>query len=339
MFRLAGNNLHFYNKLSCQKLRVFNILLYLSKSFPYPFINIMNEIDKLILGIGLSRDVIENYITFTDKYYNTYYLPKKSGGIRVIDSPGKNLKTIQRWVLKNYLDKLEVNKRANGFVKGRGIKRNALFHLNKKYILTIDIKNFFPSISQKQVFETLNEFYKEKDFSLKIAKLCTFQRRLPQGAPTSPILSNLVFKKIDDEIMQYCNSELINYSRYADDLTFSSDNKNSLQYLYSYVNDLLYKNNFNINKKKTRYLSGKGNMSITGVNINNGIPKANSKLKRKVRAELHHYIIKDQVPNFNKIAGYISFINSIEDNYFKKINDYINNLYKIKKTNEKPNIV
>lgn len=295
----------------------------------------MNEIDKFVLGVGLSRDVIENYITFTDKHYNTYYLPKKSGGKRIINCPGKNLKTIQRWILINYLDKLEVNKRANGFVKERGIKRNALFHLNKKYILTIDIKNFFPSITQKQVFETLNEHFKEKDFSLKIAKLCTYQRRLPQGAPTSPVLSNLVFKKIDDEIMQFCNSELINYSRYADDLTFSSDNKSSLQYLYKYLNDLLYKNNFNINKKKTRYLSGKGKMSITGISINTGIPKVNSKLKRKVRTELHHYIIKDQQQNLNKIAGYISFISSIEDDYFKKINDYIENLYVMKKQMKK----
>lgn len=291
----------------------------------------MKEFDKLILGVGLSRDVIENYITFTDKFYNTYYLPKKSGGKRVIDCPGKNLKTIQRWILKNYLDKLEVNKRANGFVKERGIKRNALFHLNKKYILTVDIKNFFPSISQKQVFETLNEHYKEKEFAIKIAKLCTFQRRLPQGAPTSPVLSNLVFKNIDEEIMKYCNSELINYSRYADDLTFSSDNKNSLQNSYKFVNDLLYKNGFNLNKKKTRYLSGKGKMTITGININTGVPKVSSKLKRKVRAELHHYIIKDQLPNLNKLAGYISFITSIEEDYFKKINEYIESLYKIKK--------
>ncbi len=291
----------------------------------------MKEFDKLILGVGLSRDVIENYITFTDKFYNTYYLPKKSGGKRVIDCPGKNLKTIQRWILKNYLDKLEVNKRANGFVKERGIKRNALFHLNKKYILTVDIKNFFPSISQKQVFETLNEHYKEKEFAIKIAKLCTFQRRLPQGAPTSPVLSNLVFKNIDEEIMKYCNSELINYSRYADDLTFSSDNKNSLQYSYKFVNDLLFKNGFNLNKKKTRYLSGKGKMTITGVNINSGVPKVSSKLKRKVRAELHHFIIKDQIPNLNKLAGYISFISSIEENYLKKINEYIESLYKIKK--------
>ena len=286
----------------------------------------MKELDKLILEVGLSRSVIENYIIFADKHYNTFYISKKSGGKRAIDCPGANLKTIQRWILKNYLNKLEVNKRANGFVEKRGIRRNALFHLNKKHLLTIDIKDFFPSISQKEVFQTLEEQLSDRDFAMKIAKICTYKRRLPQGAPTSPMLSNLVFKKIDDRIMKYCNSELINYSRYADDMTFSSDNKHSLQFVYKFVNALLYKNDYNINKKKTRYLSGKGNMSVTGVNINNGVPKVKGKLKRDVRAELHHYIVKKEKINLRRLAGYISFISSIEDDYKEKIKIYIEKL-------------
>lgn len=286
----------------------------------------MKDLDKLILEVGLSRSVIENYITFADKHYNTYYLPKKSGGKRTIDCPGANLKTIQRWILKNHLNKLEVNKRASGFVEKRGIKRNAMFHINKRYLLTIDILNFFPSISQKQVFKTLDEQLSDRDFAIKISKICTFKRRLPQGAPTSPVLSNLVFKKIDDEIMKYCNSELITYSRYADDMTFSSDNKHSLQFAYRFVNDLLYKEGFNINTKKTRYLSGKGNMSVTGVSINNGVPKAKSKLKRQIRTELHHYIIKEEKIDLRRLAGYVSFVSSIEDDYKEKIRKYIENL-------------
>lgn len=286
----------------------------------------MKDLDKLILGVGLSRSVIENYITFADKHYNTYYLPKKSGGKRVIDSPGANLKTIQKWILQNHLNKLEVNKRASGFVEKRGIKRNAMFHLNKRHLLTIDIKDFFPSISQKQVFDTLEEQFSDRDFAIKIAKICTYKRRLPQGAPTSPALSNLVFKKIDDEIMKYCNSELVNYSRYADDMTFSSDNKHSLQLAYKFVNQLLYTKGFNLNKKKTRYLSGKGNMSVTGVNINKGVPKVKGKLKREVRATLHHYIVKKEKVNLMRVAGYISFISSIEDDYKEKIRAYIERL-------------
>lgn len=287
----------------------------------------MKLFDEFILEVGLSRSAIENYITFADANYNTFYINKKGKEKkREIDCPNINLKSIQRWILNKYLYKIEVNKRANGFVLKRGIRRNAMFHLNKKYILSIDIKDFFPSITQRQVFEMFFENFADKEFSLKMAKLCTYKRRLPQGAPTSPTISNLVFKKIDDEIMKYCNSEMVNYSRYADDLTFSSDNKSHLGSVYRIVNDLLYKNGFNLNKEKTRYLSGKGPMEITGVYINSGEPKVNNKLKRQIRAELHNYIIKGKTPNLKKIAGYISFIRSIELDYGKKIENYILNL-------------
>jgi RNA-directed DNA polymerase len=291
----------------------------------------MKQFDNFILEIGLTRSALENYVTFSDTNYNSFYIPKKKKGEkRVIDCPNANLKAIQRFFLRRYLNKIEVNKRVNGFVPKRGIKRNALFHMKKKYLLTIDIKDFFPSISQKKVFEVLYEIYSDKAFALKIAKLCTYKRLLPQGAPTSPALSNLVFKGIDDKIMKYCNSEMVNYSRYADDLTFSSDNKNSLQYVYKFVNNLLYANGFNVNKKKTRYLSGKGKMSITGVYINSGKPKVNNQIKKQLRAELHQYIINDREINLNRVSGYISFIRSIEDDYLKKIETYIEKLKKKK---------
>jgi len=285
----------------------------------------MNKIDEFILETGLNRSAIENYITFADAYYNTFYIKKKQKGkMRIIDCPNANLKSIQRWILNKYLNKIEISKRANGFVQNRGIKRNAMFHLNKKYILSIDIKDFFPSITQKQVFEVLFKKFNDKGFALKLAKLCTFKRKLPQGAPTSPALSNIVFNEIDDSIMRFCNSKLVNYSRYADDLTFSSDNKNNLVTIYRYVNNLLRENGFRINKKKTRYLSGKGKMEITGVYINSGKPKVSKELRKQVRAELFNYFIKDNSSiNIKRLAGNISFIKSIESDYQKKIEGYI----------------
>ncbi|WP_282014172.1 retron St85 family RNA-directed DNA polymerase [Marinifilum flexuosum] len=291
----------------------------------------MNQFDKFIIEIGLTRSALENFITFSDAHYNTFYIPKKKGKLRIIDCPNQNIKAIQRFFLKKYLNKIEVNKRVNGFVPNRGIKRNALFHIKKKYLLTIDIKDFFPSISQKKVFNVLLDLYSDKDFALKMAKLCTYKKKLPQGAPTSPALSNLVFKPLDDEIMKYCNSEMVNYSRYADDLTFSSDNKSTLQYVYKFVNDLLYSHGYNINCSKTRYLSGKGQISITGVYINSGKPKVSKKLKKQIRAELHQYIINGKDVNINRISGYISFINSIEDDYSKKVELYVGKLRRKKR--------
>jgi len=272
--------------------------------------------------------VLDNYITYADSYYNTFYISKRNKTKkRQIDCPSKELKSIQRWVLSNYFNNIPISDRANGFVKGRGIKRNAQFHLKKSFILSIDIKDFFPSISQKQVYEALNKNIGENELNLKLAKLCTFKRHLPQGAPTSPVLSNIVFKEIDDEIISFCKTKFVAYSRYADDLVFSCDTKNTLVEIYSFVNSLLTKYSFNINKTKTKYFSGKGRMVITGININEGRLTVNKEIKRNLRCNLYNMIVKkDASINLNSIKGYLSFIYDIEPEYFFKMKEYIKQL-------------
>jgi RNA-directed DNA polymerase len=290
----------------------------------------MKTFDKFANEIGFNKQTLDNYITFADNYYNTYFISKKDRKKhRRIDSPSYELKSIQRWILHNLFYDIEVSSRANGFIKERGIKRNAQFHLQKRFLLTIDVQNFFPSISQQMVFNALNKYFTDKEFALKLAKLCTYERRLPQGAPTSPVLSNIIFKEIDEEIKNYCNTKLIVYSRYADDLVFSCDTKNSLIEVYSFTNRILSSNSFSINKSKTRYMSGKGRMVITGVNINDGRPTVSKKIKRKLRSKIYNFLIKkDKSIDINQILGYLSFIKDIEPDYHKKILNYINKLKK-----------
>ena len=269
--------------------------------------------------------MLDNYITFADKYYNSYYIKKKKKGAkREIDSPSNELKSIQRWVLTNYFNSIPISNRANGFIKGRGIKRNAQFHLNKSHILAIDVKNFFPSITQGMVYKSLSKHFDDADLTHKLAKLCTYKRRLPQGAPTSPILSNIVFKDIDDEITSFCKVRLVAYSRYADDMVFSSNTKDALLEIYNFVNKLLKNHSFEINTSKTKYLSGKGRMAITGININAGRLTVNKEIKRNLRSNLYNVIIKkDKTININSVLGYLSFIKDIEPDYYDKTKEYI----------------
>lgn len=292
----------------------------------------MKTFDSFAKDIGFNKQVLDNYITYADNYYNTFYISKrKKTKKRQIDCPSKELKSIQRWILSNYFNNIPVSNRANGFVKGRGIKRNAQFHLKKTYILSIDIKDFFPSISQKQVYEAISKHFEDNDLSLKLSKLCTFKRRLPQGAPTSPALSNIIFKEIDDEITSVCNTKLVVYSRYADDLVFSCETKNTLVEIYSIVNSILSKHSFTINKAKTKYLSGKGRMAITGININDGRLTVNKEIKRNLRSNLFNIIVKkDKTINVNSVLGYLSFIKDIEPDYYLKTKEYIK-LLKAKK--------
>lgn len=285
----------------------------------------MKTFDAFVKDIGLNKQVLDNYITYADNYYNTFYISKrKKTKKRQIDGPSKELKSIQRWILSNYFNNIPISNRANGFVKGRGIKRNAQFHLKKTYILSIDIKDFFLSISQKQVYEAISKHFEDNDLSLKLSKVCTFKRRLPQGAPTSPALSNIIFKEIDDEITSVCNTKLVVYSRYADDLVFSCKTKNTLVEIYSIVNNILSKHSFTINKAKTKYLSGKGRMAITGININDGRLTVNKEIKRNLRSNLFNIIVKkDNTINVNSVLGYLSFIKDIEPDYYLKTQEYI----------------
>jgi len=285
--------------------------------------------------IGLNMQMLDNYITFADKYYNTYYISKKNKSKkRKIDSPSKGLKGIQRWVLKNYFNNLPVAKRANGFISGRGIKRNAKYHIDKQFLLMIDIKDFSPSISQKMVYEALAKHFEDRELTLKLSKLCTYTRKLPQGAPTSPLLSNIVFKEIDEQISSFCNTKLVVYSRYADDLVFSSETKNTLSEVYAFVNNIFSKYPFNINHSKTRYLSRKGAMKVTGININEGRLTVSKEIKRNMRSMFYNYIVKtDTTVNINSAVGYLSFIKDIEPDYYKKFLVYID---KLKHQNRKP---
>ncbi len=292
------------------------------------FYTIMKTFNLFAKEIGFNKQMLDNYITFADKYYNTHYIKKKKkGSKREIDAPSNELKSIQRWVMSNYFSSIPISNRANGFIKGRGIKRNAQFHINKSYILAIDIKNFFPSITQGMVYQSLKKHFDDDELTYKLAKLCTYKRRLPQGAPTSPILSNIVFKDIDDEITNFCKVRLVAYSRYADDMVFSSNTKNVLVEIYFFVNRLLKEHSFVINTSKTKYLSGKGRMSITGININAGKLTVNQEIKRNLRSNLYNIIVKkDKSINLNSVLGYMSFIKDIEPDHYYKTKEYIEKL-------------
>lgn len=290
----------------------------------------MTKFEEFAKEIGFNQQVLDNYVTFADAHYNTFYIAKKKKAKkRKIDCPSKELKAIQRWILTNYLSSFPVSARANGFIQGRGIKRNAQHHLKKSFLLVVDIKDFFPSISQKQVYRSLQKHLKDKDFSLKLSKVCTYKRVLPQGAPTSPMLSNIVFKDIDDKITKFCNSKLVIYSRYADDLVFSCDTRSSLTEIYIYVRDLLTQNDFKINDSKTKFLSGRGRIVITGININEGKLTVRKEIKRNLRSNIYNLIIKkDKTIKVNSILGYLSFIKDIEPDYHVKLVEYIKRLKK-----------
>lgn len=240
---------------------------------------------------GLSRKIIEDIYLGKQQMYSTFRIPKKNGGFRRIEAPHGNLLLVQQ-VLSDFLQSMFIPKiAANGFVRGRSIVTNAAAHVNKKYVLNIDLKNFFPSISESRIRKVIQ--LPPLNFSEEIAEfiteLCTFKRRLPQGAPTSPVLSNIVCQALDRKIIRLGQKRFgrFHYSRYADDLTFSS-NKEFPDELLEAIKRVVHSEGFRLNPKKTRLLTQSDAQVVTGLVVNKKI-NVPRKFVRELRALLYSW--------------------------------------------------
>lgn len=292
------------------------------------------------LGLPIFQDVetmaeatrlTEKLVCFLSKEdaegrYVSFEIPKKDGGFREINAPCKSLKVLQRWILENILYKARVSPYSVGFIKiGRGspLVQCAERHRNNLYVLKMDLKNFYPSIQRKLVYNQFLQLGYNTYAANLLTNICTLYGKLPQGAVTSPYLANLVCYKMDVRIAGYCNKRDVIYTRYADDLTFSSDNRDALRNIYGMIKKIVEDQGFSLNYNKTQFMTPKGHKRILGVTINDGLLKAPKTLKRDVRAMIHYQIITGDYAKNDVIRGYIAYINSIEKNYKKKIINYI----------------
>ena len=234
-------------------------------------------------------------------YFNAGNIYKQ----RLIEAPSVNLKARQRWIAKNILENEPLGDWIHGYVKGKSIITNALVHAGKKRILHMDIKNFFQSITDEMVENEFAKMGYSESAAKELTSICTFsaemvywqevekpedisssQKYLPHGAPSSPWLSNLVFQNIDLQILDILKNKNIQYTRYADDLMFSS-NSDKLVWLKDEIEKLVSKNGFAINVGKTKLFEEKDQKLIMGLNLTNGIKIQNS-YKRKLRQEIYY---------------------------------------------------
>ena len=205
---------------------------------------------------------------------------------RIITAPSLNLKQRQKWILSEILNKIPISEHAHGFESGHSIKTNALIHANNDYVFCMDIKDFFPSISRQSVCEIFRTVGYSPKASDMLSKVCCYNNRLPQGAPTSPKLSNIFFAKIDTELANLAKLNNAIYSRYADDLTFSS--KHDIPALHKAVEEIIGKYNFTLNHKKTRVFYPGQPKRITGLIVQNGCIRVPKHFKRRLRQEIHY---------------------------------------------------
>ena len=199
--------------------------------------------------------------------YRVFQIPKKSGGIRVIEAPSDELKKIQLWIKENILDKFNPSQYAKGFKKGVSIYDNALPHVGKELVINIDLKDFFPSIKYSEIYKIFKYIGYTDGVSKLLTKLCTNSKNvLPQGSPASPSLSNLVSLKLDKRISRLADSIGADYTRYADDITFSG-NKSISQYT-DLIFKIIHEEGYEINEDKFRLQYSFQRQEVTGLIVN-----------------------------------------------------------------------
>ena len=261
----------------------------------------------------------------TGTHYHEFKIPKRTPGEwRTIRAPMPLLKKTQRWVLREILEKLPVHGAAQGFVSGASTLTNAAPHAGAKVVVKIDIKDFFPTITFSRVKGMFRAAGFREHIATVLALLCTEPPRdaikvggktyhvatgdpvLPQGAPTSPYITNILCRRLDRRLRGWCAKAGWRYTRYADDLTFScvSSEKpvgsNRVEALLEFAKKALGGEGFTVNDEKTLVMRQGRKQRVTGLVVNalpNGdtTPRAPKEFRRKLRAALHRKTLLERV--------------------------------------------
>jgi len=296
------------------------LMVYISNLYEKKTIVILT-FEHICRLIGVDVHILSKIIHNQTYFYHTFTIPKRNGKLREICAPSAVLLNCQKWIYQNLLKAIPVHKNCYGFREGFSIRNNAIEHLDTKFLLKLDLKDFFPSISIKRVIAIFINLGYSPQVSYCLAAICTLENKLPQGAPTSPQISNIIAKRLDYRLDGFAKKFNLNYSRYADDLTFSGEKLPIT--LVDYIEKIIVDEGFVLNKSKTKLLSPTKRKIVTGVSISSNKPTIPKAKKRFIRQEIH-YILNYGVENhlvkrnindpiyIERLLGYLFFWKSIE---------------------------
>ena len=292
---------------------------------------VIQSIDDFSVITHISKYTIYQLSYHSDKYYKIYDIPKKTGGKRMICQPSKKLKGLQSWLLVNILNKVQVSSSCKGFKKGSSTLDNALPHIGANTILNLDLKDFFPSVTSKQVYNVFRTIGYNSLISTVFANICTYDHRLPQGSPCSPLLANLTTWTLDLRIQGYVGKRGINYTRYADDLSFSGLNPSKVVQIIPMIKKIIDNENFVVNHKKTRIASSARAKIVTGLVVNEESAGIGKQKYKELRAKIHHLTLNEEQTNEKllfHVSGWLSYLNSVDKDRLIKAKKYIGELTK-----------
>ena len=312
------------------------------------------------------REIVERK---KNKSYRRFYIKKRSGGQRLIHVPEPSLLRVQKWINTYILSKVQVHDASWAFILGSSIYKCAQRHCGARWLIKLDLVGFFDSISEIQVYRGFRKIGYQPLVAFELARILTFDRFgynknkiweirkknkvislynegkkelgfLPQGAPTSPMMSNIVMLDIDEEINQLAKKYNLVYTRYSDDITFSTNskafNRNLIFQIFDELKSILSCNGFSLQKRKTKVISPGSKKLVLGLNVDSNVPLLTKKFKNKLR--LHLYYINKFGANEHAtkrgfksilsmklhIRGLIDFANMVEPEYASSVLDEFN---------------
>lgn len=284
----------------------------------------IEDVAPFCVGWSLT-DKADDLVCFTQArrralMYKEFEIPKRTGGTRRITAPVGKLKDIQKCIAIILSPYYLVPDCVHGFVEGRSVATNASKHIERNYVLNIDLKDFFPTITYTRVMKALMELGFNEEVSDTITRLCTIplwdessqmlRNALPQGSPASPLLSNIVCSSLDQRLMALAKRFGLTYSRYADDITFSSNHsvyaKDSA--FLQELEDIVKSSGFKINEKKTRLQKKGSRQEVTGLIVGEKI-NTYRQFTKNLRAAVFHADTNGCTPHeFKNIMGRVSYL-------------------------------
>ncbi|MFA5859755.1 MAG: reverse transcriptase family protein [Elusimicrobiota bacterium] len=283
---------------------------------------------QLFVNVPEIARCAKQYATTIEQHYKRFCIKKKNGGRRVIEAPDTELRTIQRIILNHILTPCypyTSTNPAHGFLPNRNTLTNAAVHANAVVVINLDLKDAFSNTTKGILKKSLTEWFTSYG-AKQIIKLCCLNSKLPQGAPTSPLLLNYALIKLDRKLKSLSQSTGWRYSRYADDLTFSckklDGSTSGVAKVISLVERIIKDYGYRLNSDKTRVHKPNRELEVTGLMLNSGKPTISRKIRRRVRAMVHNYVTRG-VGDVHKVNGYISYIASVNPIYAQKLKQAI----------------
>lgn len=288
----------------------------------------MNLAQQIASSLRLSTDYIEKLARSASHRYREYTIPKRHGGLRTIHHPAKPLKAIQRWLLREVIEDLPVNDCAFAYRKGKNIAAHAKIHVRSRFLLRMDVKDFFPSITADDITNYITRHAKlfpswhSEDVKLFCQLVCR-NGQLTIGAPTSPGLSNALCYDLDVSLRRLAAESEVVYTRYADDLFFSTRIRDLLRNIELRVTEIMENfecpANLRINRDKTRHSSKRGRRQVTGIVLGSDDRiYFGRQLKRRIRSMVHN-IETLESEDSAYLAGMLAFCKDVEPDFINAL--------------------